>query len=337
MPIQLPYTGVTTTETIPAPFTSGGVAIDVTLKEDKAKKGVANGYAPLDGNILLPTANLPSHTHTIANVTGLQAAIDGKQASGSYAPATGISPSAITGTAVVANDFASPPAIGAVTANSGAFTTIGASNVVNITASGSNGSTLRVGTLEFQPFSTNNCWIADNAYYNGGFYRRNGGAAGLFYFAGTEGQFRFALAGDAGTPFSASIMFKINLTGEMACGVSNSYDTGDFSGLGFYVNGANARCSLGSTGKFSFSGDANGNGTDDIAISRNASGVLEVNSGTAGTFRDLIVRNLRMSAPTSVPATAGATGSEGDMKWNSTHIYVCVATNTWKRVAIATF
>jgi hypothetical protein len=47
---------------------------------------------------------LSSHAHTIADVTGLQTAIDGKQASGSYAPATGISPSAITGTAVVTND-----------------------------------------------------------------------------------------------------------------------------------------------------------------------------------------------------------------------------------------
>lgn len=103
MPIQLPYTGVTTTETIPAPYTNSG-AVDISTKEDKANKGIANGYAPLDGTTLLPTANLPSHTHTIANVTGLQAALSGKQASGNYAPSTGISPSAITGTAVVTND-----------------------------------------------------------------------------------------------------------------------------------------------------------------------------------------------------------------------------------------
>ncbi len=185
MPIQLPYTGVTTTETIPAPYTNGNEAIDLTLKEDKANKGVANGYAPLDANAKVPVANLPdqasldaevdgkitthnsvttsvhgiantanlvltddarlsdtrdpkahthtksnitdfththavadvtglqttldgkallSHAHAIADVTGLQTAIDGKQASGSYAPSTGISPSAITGTAVVTND-----------------------------------------------------------------------------------------------------------------------------------------------------------------------------------------------------------------------------------------
>lgn len=234
-------------------------------------------------------------------------------------------------------DFGSPPPIGDNTPNSGAFTTLNTSDVVAMTGDGSAGSVLRVGSLEIQPFAVNNCFFAENAYYAGGFERRAAGYAGLFYFAGPEGQFRFADFGDAGSSFSPEIMLKINLTGEMACGVSSSYSPGDFSGFGFYVNGANARCSLASSGKFSFSEDASGNGVDDIAIGRNASGVLEVNSGTAGTFKDLIVRNFRMSAPTSVPATAGATGAEGDIAWDSTHIYVCVATNTWKRVAIATF
>lgn len=75
----------------------------------------------------------------------------------------------------------------------------------------------------------------------------------------------------------------------------------------------------------------------DLGISRNAAGVMELNNGTAGTFRDLIVRNLRMSAPTLVPASASATGSEGQISWDASYIYVCTAANTWKRVAIATW
>lgn len=35
------------------------------------------------------------------------------------------------------------------------------------------------------------------------------------------------------------------------------------------------------------------------------------------------------------PATAGAAGNQGDWCWDATHIYVCTATNTWKRAAIA--
>ena len=206
------------------PFISGGgtqlvvpiepaVVLSLDAKEDKNKKGGANGYAPLDGNAKVPVANLPdtasldaevdgkitthnsattdvhgiantevlvtaveevtsnlndhyndqtahniqgqigdriyehgneslnvhgiantanlvltndprladsrqptAHTHTkseitdfthphvVEDVTGLQDALNGKQASGSYAPATGIFPSAITGTAVITND-----------------------------------------------------------------------------------------------------------------------------------------------------------------------------------------------------------------------------------------
>ena len=45
---------------------------------------------------------------------------------------------------------------------------------------------------------------------------------------------------------------------------------------------------------------------------------------------------LRVTTPT-VPASASATGTAGDIAWDSDYIYVCVATNTWKRVAIATW
>ncbi len=188
----IPFLGVSTNDNV---ITGGGaqlvvpiepaVVLSLEAKEDKNKKGVANGYAPLDVNAKVPTVNLPdvvsldaevdakitthnsattsvhgiantanlvltndarladtrdpkahthtksnitdfTHTHAVADVTGLQTALDGKalsshshaisdvtnlqntldgkQPSGSYAPSTGISPSAITGTAVVTND-----------------------------------------------------------------------------------------------------------------------------------------------------------------------------------------------------------------------------------------
>ena len=236
-------------------------------------------------------------------------------------------------------DLASPTAIGNTTPNTGAFTTLSASGKIETTVGGSNDSAFRCGSLEFQPFAVNNCWIADNVYYNGSsFVRRSTGAGGLFYFQGEDGQFRFAGSDAAGASFSASIMFKINLSGEMGVGVSGAYPTGNFTGFGFYVAGASGICAVKSDGFFSFSNSStNANGTRDIALSRNSSGVLEVNSGTAGTFRDLIVRNFRMSSPTGVPATAGATGTEGSIRWDSSYIYVCTAANTWKRVAISTW
>jgi hypothetical protein len=40
---------------------------------------------------------------------------------------------------------------------------------------------------------------------------------------------------------------------------------------------------------------------------------------------------------TKTPATAGAAGNAGEICWDADFIYVCVATNTWKKVAIATW
>ena len=37
------------------------------------------------------------------------------------------------------------------------------------------------------------------------------------------------------------------------------------------------------------------------------------------------------------PATAGATGTAGMVCWDANYIYVCVATNTWKRVSLGTW
>jgi hypothetical protein len=37
------------------------------------------------------------------------------------------------------------------------------------------------------------------------------------------------------------------------------------------------------------------------------------------------------------PATASDTGVAGTIAWDASYLYVCVATDTWKRVAIATW
>jgi len=39
----------------------------------------------------------------------------------------------------------------------------------------------------------------------------------------------------------------------------------------------------------------------------------------------------------TAPATTGATGTAGDIRYDADYIYVCTATNTWKRAAIATW
>jgi hypothetical protein len=57
---------------------------------------------------------------------------------------------------------------------------------------------------------------------------------------------------------------------------------------------------------------------------------------TAATFmHPLIVPNVRM--PLTTPATSSATCTVGDEAHDASYIYVCTATNTWKRATLATF
>ena len=45
---------------------------------------------------------------------------------------------------------------------------------------------------------------------------------------------------------------------------------------------------------------------------------------------------LRLEDP-KTPASAGAAGNAGDICWDASYMYVCTATNTWKRAGIATW
>ncbi len=59
--------------------------------------------------------------------------------------------------------------------------------------------------------------------------------------------------------------------------------------------------------------------------------------GSVATTQD--IANLaigRVTGPTT-PASAAAAGVAGTILWDASYIYVCVATDTWKRVAIATW
>lgn len=37
------------------------------------------------------------------------------------------------------------------------------------------------------------------------------------------------------------------------------------------------------------------------------------------------------------PTTSSDNGNQGEIRWDSNYIYVCVATNTWKRATLSTF
>ena len=44
-----------------------------------------------------------------------------------------------------------------------------------------------------------------------------------------------------------------------------------------------------------------------------------------------------MLSNTAAPTSASATGTKGEIRYDDGYIYICTATNTWKRAAISTW
>jgi len=68
----------------------------------------------------------------------------------------------------------------------------------------------------------------------------------------------------------------------------------------------------------------------------NASGSLGLNIGTPTAALDINSDTMRLRTART-PASATATGNAGDICWDNGYVYVCVATNTWKRAQLLTW
>lgn len=72
---------------------------------------------------------------------------------------------------------------------------------------------------------------------------------------------------------------------------------------------------------------------------------FQVSDNSGGTTKNLTFSTAKLQVDTDTinistsktPASASATCSTGDISWDSGFIYVCVATNTWKRSALSTW
>jgi hypothetical protein len=78
------------------------------------------------------------------------------------------------------------------------------------------------------------------------------------------------------------------------------------------------------------------------AINMNQAGVT--NTGDLNS-QDIVASGQIISTAASNPPfrgaqqtkTSGSNGAAGDIAWDANYIYVCTASNTWKRVALSTF
>jgi len=74
-----------------------------------------------------------------------------------------------------------------------------------------------------------------------------------------------------------------------------------------------------------------GFGTTNPQYSAEVAGTLGVSGDVTLSAGDLIITT------STTPASAAAAGVVGTIAWDASYMYVCTATNTWKRVAIATW
>ena len=62
--------------------------------------------------------------------------------------------------------------------------------------------------------------------------------------------------------------------------------------------------------------------------------------GTLNTALDTLdtrITALETQRIVAKPATASSSGTAGQLAYDATHLYVCVATNTWVRASLATW
>ncbi len=64
---------------------------------------------------------------------------------------------------------------------------------------------------------------------------------------------------------------------------------------------------------------------------------MNVGLGATPTAKMDINSDILRLRTAKTPASAGAAGNQGDICWDANYIYACVATNTWKRAALATW
>ena len=129
-----------------------------------------------------------------------------------------------------------------------------------------------------------------------------------------------------------------NVTGNIASSGTSTFATVDINGGA--VDGTPVGANSPATGAFT---TLSTTGTATLPTVDIAGGEIDgTNIGAstpgAGTFNALSTTGDSITIQTTqTPASASASGTTGEIAWDTNYLYVCVATNTWKRVLLSTW
>lgn len=89
-------------------------------------------------------------------------------------------------------------------------------------------------------------------------------------------------------------------------------------------------------GRLTFNTTADGGNTATERMRITSAGLVGIATTAPTATLDVNANTLRLRSART-PASATATGNAGDVCWDSSYLYVCTATNTWRRIAHSTW
>lgn len=223
-------------------------------------------------------------------------------------------------------DLASPSAIGSTTPNTGAFTTLSFAPANNTTGFSNTGNSL-TGSNAQSLVSLAQTWnttgtptavllnITDTA--------SNASSLVMDLQVGGVSKFKVRKNGD------------VTITGGFNC-IQNSSLDGIITRQAALYGGSDAAGTLilQNSNFNNFNMLKIGGTSSSFPALKRSSAILQVRLADDSAYTTLDAQ-IRLQG--TAPATAGATGTAGDIRYDADYIYICTAANTWKRVAIATW
>lgn len=145
-------------------------------------------------------------------------------------------------------------------------------------------------------------------------------------------------AGQLATSCSNNVYLGYNAASAMTTGDRNIFigsSAARFTSALASITNASSSIYIGTDARpFAASGTTNEIVIGDTAI---GAGSNTATLGSAATTKTVLSGVIQKRALDTAPASATATGTAGEIRVTATHIYVCTATNTWVRTALATW